>query len=122
MTEKPPIRTLPFHRVGTLADGEDTTLDIMRDEEQGLGKRARGCLIENVQGVGYTGDLSVEIYDGDNWSEPIPLPQGSFVNYKYEDYVFVELIRITAVGASAYYRVDAVPGIPEEWELEEIRR
>lgn len=115
-----PVRSLPFYKEDDLSSGASVTLNIMSDKVQGLGKRARGALIENVPGAGYTGTLNVEIFNGDDWSENIPLALGASVNYKYEDYIFVELVKITASIGLIHYKVNAVPGVPEDWELEEM--
>ena len=115
-----PVRSLPFYKEEDLSSGASVTLNIMSDKVQGLGKRGRGCLVENVPGAAYTGTLNVEIFNGDDWSESIPLAQGMSINYKYEDYVFVELVKITASTGLIHYKVNAVPGLPEDWELEEM--
>jgi len=121
MIERLRIRTLPFHKEGNLETGKSITLDIANDRAQGLGgKRARGCLIENVAGAAFTGTLVARIFNGDDWSAEIPLAQGAHINIKYEDYVFVELVRIRAEDGPIYYKVTAVPGIPEDWELVEM--
>jgi len=115
-----PIRSLPFHKEDDLDTGKEIEIDIMNDRAQGLGKRARGCLIENVAGAAFTGTLVARIFNGDDWSAEIPLAQGAHINIKYEDYVFVELVRIRARDGPIYYKVTAVPGIPEDWELVEM--
>lgn len=115
-----PVRSLPFYKESDLSLDAVITLNIMSDKVQGLGKRARGCLVENVPGAGFTGTLIAEIFNGDDWSESIPLALGASINYKYEDYVFVELVKITAESGNIHYRVNAVPGIPEDWELAEM--
>jgi len=115
-----PIRSLPFYKEGDLDTGKHIRLDIMNDNVEGLGKRARGVLIENVAGAAFTGTLVAEIYNGVDWSAKIPLAQGAYLNFKYEDYVFVELVRITAEDGPIHYKVTAVPGIPEDWELVEM--
>ena len=115
-----PIRSLPFYKEGDLDTGKEVEIDIMNDRAQGLGKRARGCLVENVAGAAFTGTLVVRIFNGDDWSAEIPLAQGAHINIKYEDYVFVELVRIRARDGPIYYKVTAVPGIPEDWELVEM--
>lgn len=120
MATRPRIRTLPFYKEGDLTSGVSVTLNIVSDKVQSLGKRARGCLVENVPGAAYTGTLNVEIHNGNDWSESIPLALGMSINYKYEDYVFVELVKITASVGLTHYKVNAVPGIPEDWELEEM--
>jgi len=118
--ERLPIRSLPFYKEGDLDAGDDIILDIMNDRAQGLGKRARGVLVENKAGAEFTGTLVAEIFNGVDWSARIPLAQGAYVNFKYEDYVFVELVRITAEDGPIHYKVTAVPGIPEDWELVEM--
>lgn len=120
MPERPLVRTLPFYSESDLADTVKTTLDIMSDKSQGLGKRARGCLVESVVGIGYTGTLNAQVHDGNDWGEVVPIRLGAHINYKYEDYVFVELVKLEASGGNVHYIVHAVPGIPEKWELEEM--
>jgi hypothetical protein len=100
--------------------GGEITLYVMEDAAQGLGKRARGCLIQNVRGAGFTGVLGYQLFDGNVWSDLVTLIQGAFIVYSYEDYVFIEQVRVTATGGAINYKVHAVPGLPENWELEEL--
>ena len=117
---RPLIRTLPFYKEDDLEDEAILTLDIKSDKAQGLFKRARGCLIENVVAAGCTGTLNAHVHDGNDWGEVVPIRLGAHINYKYEDYVFVELVKLEASGGTVHYIVHAVPGVPEKWELEEM--
>lgn len=107
------VRTLPFYKEGNISSGESITLDLMNDKLQGLGKRARGCMIKNVRNAGMTGILQYSIFNGNDWSSNISLEQGTADYYEFNDYILIEFVKLTALEGDIEYRVLAVPGIGE---------
>lgn len=104
------IRNLPYYIERNLALGGDHTEDIKDDEEQGLGTKARAGIVENMNVAGMSGTLILELFDGDDWSEKIPLSIAEKFTIRYNDNITVQKAKITASGGPIRYKLLIAPG------------
>lgn len=112
-TPPPPpieIRNLPYYIERNLALGGVHTEDIKDDEEQGLGTKARAGIVENMKVAGMSGTLILELFDGDDWSEEIPIPIAGKFTIRYNDNITVQKAKITASAGPIRYKLLMAPG------------
>lgn len=104
------IRNLPYYIKRDLVSGGHHTEDIKDDEEQGLGTKARAGIVENMNVAGMSGTLILKLFDGDDWSEEIPIPIAGKFTIRYNDNITVQKAELTASGGPIRYKLLMAPG------------
>lgn len=100
-------RHVPYYSKVSLAAADDESIEyIKNDPDKGLGVAGRSGWIINEG----PGDITVEIFDGVYWSDPIDVYAGEGFTIEHEDDTWVEQVKVTAVNTGATYRLSMCRG------------
>jgi len=109
-------RHVPYYSRRTLTNaGDSHTEHIMMDPEKGLGVVGRSGWIINEG----PGDLTVEIYDGKYWSDPILIDAGTGMEIEHMDDIWIKEMKLTAVTAGTTYKLSISRGGTTPYEAME---